>query len=79
MAKRVTSIVAELRKAIRAAERRGLTRYKLAKAADMPRSQLTRVATGESVPTLTTAERILWAAGYRLAILPIVAKEIRRT
>ena len=39
----------------------------------MPRSQLTRIATGETVPKLDTAERIARVIGCKLAIVPIVA------
>jgi transcriptional regulator with XRE-family HTH domain len=62
-------IAADLRRAIARAERRGLTRYAIAKAAKMPQSQLTRVANGDTVPTLTTAERIAEAISHRLTIV----------
>ena len=74
MNKRTASVANALRQAIARAERRGMTRYAIAKAASMPRSQLTRVAVGQTVPTLTTAERIAKAIGCKLAIVPIVAK-----
>lgn len=73
MSKRTKSIVDELRRAIARAERRGQTRYAIAKAAKMPRSQMTRIASGENVPKLDTAERVAQVIGYRLALVPIVA------
>jgi transcriptional regulator with XRE-family HTH domain len=69
-------IAAELRRAIRNAERRGTTRYQIAKAARMPQSQVGRVASGESDPTLGTAERIARAIGYKIAIVPVVANSV---
>jgi transcriptional regulator with XRE-family HTH domain len=74
MSKRTMSIAEDLRTAIAQAERRGMTRYAIAKAAKMPRSQLTRIASGETVPKLDTAERIALVIGCRVAIVPIVAK-----
>ena len=74
MSKKITSIAGDLRKAIAQAEKRGMTRYAIAKAAKMPRSQLTRIATGETVPKVDTAERIALVIGCRMAIVPIVAK-----
>jgi DNA-binding phage protein len=63
------TLAIELRKAIAAAERRGMTRSSIARAAKMPRSQLTRIATGESEPLLSTAERVAKAIGCRLQIV----------
>ena len=74
MSKRSKSVTGELRAAIAQAERRGITRYAIAKAAGMPQSQVGRIATGESVPKLDTAERIAQVIGCRLAITSIVAK-----
>lgn len=74
MSKRANNIAGELRKAIKAAERAGTTQYRLAKAAGMPQSQFGRVASGETIPTLTTAQRIASALGLRLALVPIVVK-----
>ena len=62
------SIVDELRRAIAKAERRGMTRGAIADRAGMPRSQLTRIATGESEPLLGNAERVAKAIGYRLVL-----------
>jgi predicted transcriptional regulator len=73
MAKQPKGIVGELRKAMAQAERAGVTAYRIAQAAGVPRSQLTKLAAGRIV-RLDTAERILAAIGHRLAIVPIVAK-----
>lgn len=62
-----------LRGAIREAERQGMTRGAIAKAAEMPRSQLTRVATGETTPRLDTAERIAAVIGHEILIKRKVA------
>jgi transcriptional regulator with XRE-family HTH domain len=72
MSRKNQAAAEQLRRAIREAERRGVTRYQMAKMAKMPQSQLSRIATGESVPKLDTAERIAGAIGYTL----IVAKKV---
>ena len=69
MSKRQVSIGVALRAAIQAAKRQGVTRAAIAKRTGMPRSQVTRIATGESVPLLDTAERVAKAIGYRLALV----------
>jgi transcriptional regulator with XRE-family HTH domain len=69
MSKQTKGIVGELQKAIADAERRGVTRYQIAKAAGMPQSQVGRIASGESVPKLDTAERIAKVIGRRLTII----------
>jgi transcriptional regulator with XRE-family HTH domain len=74
MSKKPKSIADELRKAIAKAERAGQTKYAIAKAAGMPRSMMTRIASGESVPTLDTAQRIADAIGCRILIVSVVAK-----
>jgi transcriptional regulator with XRE-family HTH domain len=68
------SIVDDLRRAIAKAERSGVTRYRMAKAAGLAESQVGRIAKGETVPTLGVAERLAKGIGYRLAIVPILAK-----
>jgi DNA-binding phage protein len=67
-------VAAELRKALARAQRQGQTLYRIAKLARMHQSQLGRVASGETVPKLDTAERIARAIGCRIIIAPIVAK-----
>jgi transcriptional regulator with XRE-family HTH domain len=76
MSKSKASIVEQLRKAIRQAERVGMTRYQISKATGMPQSQVGRIASGETVPKLDTAERIALAIGCKLAISPIVANKV---
>ncbi|MGH7177928.1 MAG: helix-turn-helix domain-containing protein [Tepidisphaeraceae bacterium] len=71
MSKRRKGIVDELRRAIARAEREGMTRSRIASVAGMPRSQLTRVATGETVPILHTAERIARAVGCKLVLVRV--------
>ena len=71
---RATTITDQLRRAIRQAERRGITKYQISKATGMPRSQVGRIASGETVPKIDTAQRVAEAVGYRLALVPIVAK-----
>ncbi len=63
MAKKPKSIVEELRQAIRRAEQAGVTRGRIATIASIPRSQMTRIASGENVPRLDTAEKIARAMG----------------
>jgi transcriptional regulator with XRE-family HTH domain len=74
MSKNKSSIVEQLRKAIARAERAGMTRYQISKVTGMPQSQVGRIASGETVPKLDTAERIAQAIGCKLAITPILAK-----
>jgi len=62
------SIAGELRAAIRAAEQRGVTRYQIAKTAGMRHIVLARVADGEAIPRLDTAEKIATAMGLRLKL-----------
>lgn len=68
MSNRRVSAAEHLRRAIRAAGRRGMTHYQIAKAAKMPQSQLSRIASGETVPKLDTAERIAAAIGLKLIL-----------
>lgn len=70
MSKREIGIVEQVRRAIAQAEKRGMTRGAIAKAARMPRSQMGRIASGENAPRLDTAEKILRAIGMRLTIVP---------
>jgi|GEM_PF-1812971 len=66
---RKASIADDLRRAIAQAERKGQTRYAIAKAAGLAESQVLRIAKGETIPTLDTAERLAKGIGYRLAPL----------
>ena len=62
------TIADAIRRVIREAEGRGITRYRIAKLARMPQSQIGRIASGESVPTVITAERIVNAIGLRIIV-----------
>lgn len=62
------TIADQLTGAILQAERKGTTRYQLAKAAGVWQSQLTRLLAGEDKPRLDTAERIAEALGYRIVL-----------
>jgi transcriptional regulator with XRE-family HTH domain len=62
------NIVEELRNAVREAENRGTTRYRIAQNCDVSEAQLSRFMAGENVPKLDTAEKILDAIGRRFQI-----------
>jgi transcriptional regulator with XRE-family HTH domain len=62
------SIVDQLRQAIAKAEKRGTTRYRIAKVSGVHQSQIARIATGEAVPRLDSAEAIATACGVRLIL-----------
>jgi transcriptional regulator with XRE-family HTH domain len=66
---RRTTIAADLRRAIKAAGRRGLTRYRIAKITGLSQGQLSRFVAGEIVPKLDTAEKIAAALGKRLTLV----------
>ncbi len=68
MSKRQVNISAQLRKAIEQAERRGITRYAIAKQTGLSQGMLSRFMGGENTPKLETAERIAKAIGLRLAL-----------
>jgi DNA-binding phage protein len=71
-------VAAELRHHIANAEKRGMTRSSIADAAEMPRSQLTRIATGESIPRLDTAERVAKVLGLRITLVAIAKMQFTR-
>ncbi len=68
-------ISADLRRAI---ERSGLTRGAIAKLAGMPRSQLTRIASGGTEPILGSAERIAKAIGLRIVLAKAKGRKVAR-
>ncbi len=70
MAKR-QNIAEQLRAEIRAAGKRGVTRYKLAALSGVTEGGLSRLMAGENAPRLNTAEQILRALGKRLVIADI--------
>lgn len=64
------SIIDQLKAAIRQAERRGVTRYQISKGAGIAYSVMARIARGENLPRLDTAEKIAAVIGFRLTLLP---------
>lgn len=62
------TIADRLRAEIVRAEKRGITRYRIAQESGVSQSQLSRFAAGENEPKLSTAEKICEAIGVRLAI-----------
>ena len=68
MSKRPSDIVEALRRAIRKAEKRGITRYRVAKETGLSQGQLSRFLHGEIVPKLDNAQRIAQAIGLRLVL-----------
>jgi transcriptional regulator with XRE-family HTH domain len=68
MSKRSKSVADDLRRAIAQAEKRGMTRYAIAKATGLSQAMLSRFMAGENVPKLDTAERIAKAIGRRLVL-----------
>ncbi len=67
--KRQKSITQRLRTAIAQAEKHGQSRYAIAKAAQIRYGQLCRIAEGENLPRLDTAEKIAKAIGLRLELI----------
>ena len=68
MNKRMNGIVGELRRSIAQAQRRGVTRYQIAKKTGLSQAMLSRFMAGQNVPKLDTAERIAQAIGRRLIL-----------
>jgi DNA-binding phage protein len=71
MSRKATSATGQLRKAIASAEKEGMTRSKIAATAGMPRSQVKRVADGDTIPTMETAERIAKAVNHQIIVVPM--------
>ena len=69
MSKSCKSVADELRQAIAQAERRGVTRYRIAKETGLSQAMLSRFVAGENVPKLDTVERIAKAIGRRLVLV----------
>jgi len=61
-------IAQQLRDAIARAERRGLTRYRIAKTAGLSERHVKSIAEGDTTPRIDTAERIADAIGARLRL-----------
>ena len=55
---RITNITEQLRRAVRQAERRGMSRWAIAKGAGVHVSQLRRIMDEGQIPRLDTAERL---------------------
>ncbi|HEY1687176.1 MAG TPA: helix-turn-helix transcriptional regulator [Tepidisphaeraceae bacterium] len=68
--KKRAQITKELKDAIALAEKRGMSRYAIAKAAGIRLPVLVRIANGGTIPRLDTAEKIAGALGKRLTIIP---------
>lgn len=68
MSERSKSIADDLRRAIAEEEKRGVTRYQIAKSTGLSQAMLSRFVAGENVPNLNTAERIAKAIGRRLVL-----------
>ena len=62
------SIADQLRRAIARAEKRGMTRYAIAKASGVTERNVGRIADGDVTPRLDTAEKITKALGGKLRI-----------
>ena len=69
MAKTMKGTVEQLRRAIQQAERRGMSRYAIAKGAGIRLPMLIRIANGANIPRLDTAEKIVRALGGRLTVI----------
>lgn len=68
-AAKADGIAGELRRAVANAEKRGQSRYAIAKSAGVSYSVMTRIAIGENLPRLDTAEKIAEAIGNRLHLI----------
>jgi plasmid maintenance system antidote protein VapI len=69
MSKRQVTIVKQLQRAVRAGERGGMTRYKLAQVSGVEQAVLSKLVHGTRIVRLDTAEKIVKALGKRLAIV----------
>jgi len=68
MPRKPKPIADQLVQAMTAAERRGITRYKIAQATGISESTLGRIVNSGNMPKLDTAEAIAEAIGYRLRL-----------
>lgn len=60
--------MSQLKEAVRDAERKGTTRYRIAKKSGVSQAQLSRFVAGTVAPRLDTAERIARAIGRKLTL-----------
>jgi len=58
----------QLRDAIARAEKAGMTRYRLARETGLAESHIKKIATGETIPQLNTAEKIAAVVGVKITI-----------
>ncbi|MFW5683102.1 MAG: helix-turn-helix domain-containing protein [Phycisphaeraceae bacterium] len=58
----------QLVEAIAEARRQGITKYRIARDAQLSEANVGRIAAGKTVPQIDTAERILHAIGGKLTI-----------
>jgi transcriptional regulator with XRE-family HTH domain len=64
------SLVEQLRQAIHRAEKRGVSRYQIAKLSGVSEGQLSRLMHGSVSPRLDSADSIARALGCKIVILP---------
>lgn len=69
MSKKSTTITKQLLKAVRDAEKKGLTRYRISKVSGITQGQLSRMMKEMHVPKLDTAEKIAAALGLKLVLI----------
>ncbi len=62
------SLVERLKDEIRKAEKRGLTRYRIAQESGISEAQLSRLMAGTVAPRLDTAEKIAHVLGRKIII-----------
>jgi DNA-binding phage protein len=69
MAIKPTATTKQLLKAIRDAEKAGVTRYQISKLSGVSQGQLSRMMKLQQLPRLDTAERIAKALGMKLILI----------
>ena len=68
MPRKPKPIADQLRQAIKQAERKGITRYRIAQETGVSEAQLSRLMSGAGIPRLDTAEAIAAGVGKRLTL-----------
>jgi len=71
MPRKTKPIADQLRQLIRKAEKKGTTRYQIAKVSGVSEAQLSRLMSGDAAPRIDTTERILAAIGHKLTIVKV--------
>jgi len=69
MAIKPTATTKQLLKAIRDAEKAGVTRYQISKLSGVSQAQICRMMQGQRLPRLDTAERLANAIGMKLILV----------